>query len=404
MKKNNLLTAITSFWSKIKLEGYSNLFNINILIVLVSISVRFIYGLMNDLDSLIGFSISLLISALISTYVLNNFKYSKNIVLRFLQKMIIFNIIILFILFIFYYFSSLLGFIGFTSVYCSSGSIEDSLSQSPKSKEILSITLENDSSTEVSNEENIRGEPKNTNDNNDHYVIKLNKNALHNTAKVFVENAGQALKHFGENWAAGAAGGASGVAMVKATSGMAPLPRVALVGSTALVATTGVKVGQEIGKAITSNDIFANSMKESPHSNPDPERIPSPDPDIINSPLENGDLYSPLEIILISMLKLNVLTIILMIILLLLLFYRYFLEQNINIISSFVNKFMSNNFKEWYFKKINSGLNYKNKFVLIMFIIISILLIIFICMNIYANLELINNIDKYILVYNAKYK
>ena len=61
-----------------------------------------------------------------------------------------------------------------------------------------------------------------------------------------------------------------------------------------------IKVTSETAKpsetdTITKNMDIENSIKNSPHAVPNPDRIPSPDMNFINSPLERNELTSPLH-------------------------------------------------------------------------------------------------------------
>ena len=116
---------------------YINYKNIIVFIFIAYITIKFCYGLFGDLNNLIIFMIYLVISILLNTFVLDKFQFSKNIVIRFLQRFVIFYIMIMFVTGVLYYFGifSLI----FPTVYCSSGS--------ENSKELFSITLESKGGT-----------------------------------------------------------------------------------------------------------------------------------------------------------------------------------------------------------------------------------------------------------------
>ena len=109
---HRLFNLMCSNLFKFKMFLWSNMLNINIIIILSIFIIRFIYGLFIDLQSLIGFIISFILSSLITSYVLNNFKYSKNIYIRFLQRFIFFNLIFIFSLIFIYYIGYLFGLAG----------------------------------------------------------------------------------------------------------------------------------------------------------------------------------------------------------------------------------------------------------------------------------------------------
>lgn len=77
--------------------------NIISLIFLIFIFYKFIIGL--NLYSLLGFTFSFIFSSLISSFILNKFKFSNNKIVGILQKIIVFNIILLVALFICDYFN-----------------------------------------------------------------------------------------------------------------------------------------------------------------------------------------------------------------------------------------------------------------------------------------------------------
>jgi hypothetical protein len=71
----------------------------------------------------------------------------------------------------------------------------------------------------------------------------------------------------------------------------------------------------EAAKAISNNMDISNMIKNSPHSNVDPDRIPSPSNDFINSIIED---FTPLEVLLSTQFILN-----LVILILFILFFLY---------------------------------------------------------------------------------
>ena len=377
---------------------YINYKNIIVFIFIAYITIKFCYGLFGDLNNLIIFMIYLVISILLNTFVLDKFQFSKNIVIRFLQRFVIFYIMIMFVTGVLYYFGifSLI----FPTVYCSSGS--------ENSKELFSITLESKGGTsggvddeilDSENDKDAKGKGKGDNDDDKQYVVKIDKKIFHKgaqfakeTAKVLLEHADTVLPGFG--------GGMVGTAMVKYSQSMPPLQRLGMIAGTTVVAAAGTKIGTDIGKSITSNTDIMSSIKKSEHSNPDPDRVPSPDNDFINSPLEITELYSPLEVLIISMFKLNVLIFVLIIILLWLIFNRYIINNNLNLISSFVNKYTGNWFKNWFFKALDKGIDYRNNTIFIIFIFVTIILLMLLILNMYVSVVLMDNIDDYVTVYN----
>jgi hypothetical protein len=119
--------------------------------------------------------------------------------------------------------------------------------------------------------------------------------------------------------------------------------------------------------------------------------------------LESSEIVktnSPLEVLLISQFIFNALILILIIILLSMLFNRFVLTSNLDFISSLFEKYSSNNINQWFKNKIDKGNDYNNRFILIMFIVNSIMLIVFLFITLFISSELIVNIDSYVNVYN----
>nr|YP_011014451.1 hypothetical protein V2724_mgp28 [Pallidohirschioporus biformis]WQA11104.1 hypothetical protein [Pallidohirschioporus biformis] len=127
-------------------------------------------------------------------------------------------------------------------------------------------------------------------------------------------------------------------------------------------------------------------------------------PSFINCPLESNELAlrTPLEILLKCILSFNILEMILGIFIFILLFNRFIYNNNVRIISKYLNKYNNNKFVNWRLrtKFLNKSLNYNNNFITILFIIIVILFIIFKLINIYFSAELYLNTKDYVNVYN----
>ena len=129
----------------------------------------------------------------------------------------------------------------------------------------------------------------------------------------------------------------------------------------------------------------------------------------INCVLERGDYpnISPLEELLTYQLTLNVLIFISMILFLFIIFNKNILKYNLNFIRFLVknlDKYMlankSTRATDWINNKFNKGIDINNRFLFIMFILNSIVLIIILFLNFYISAELFGNIDKYVTVYN----
>jgi hypothetical protein len=310
------------------------------------------YTIELDFYNLIAMLISFVVSFVLSYWVLNLFKFSNNLFIAIIQKSVIFLLLYGFIAFILNWF----GIISLVA-YASSG---------------------NDS---YKVDINIKGEvPKKPTDD----LLKI---ATSLASKSF------------ETLGASAAGASVASATVKATQGLAIMPRLALIGGSALVTSAGVVFGVRGSYAMADNlkfsDYIKKSIKNSPHANPDINRVPSPDIGTrgfnINDPLEVGDMSSPLTELLDVILSFNVLELILIILLLYILLYQSILK--------YVNKFIPTKYHN--LKTIlEKGVDINTKFLNIMLVIVIVLLLIFKLANIFFSYELSHNIDSYVNVYN----
>jgi len=214
------------------------------------------------------------------------------------------------------------------------------------------------------------------------------------------EGAKMVAEHVIPNLTTGFVGGSVGVAMAKATTGMPPAQRALLVAGTAGATAASVTIGNKLGADISKNIDITSSIKNSRHGNPDIDRVPSPDQNMINCPIEKGDDSIPLVDILEGIFELNILEIVYIIILILIVFNRFFYKINVDFILKLVNKYLPEKYTAWLNKYTNTSVEINNKFTSIMFIVVSILLILVKLCNIYFTGHLYNNIDDYVLVYN----
>ena len=166
-------------------------------------------------------------------------------------------------------------------------------------------------------------------------------------------------------------------------------------------------VGSKIGEAVSENFEIKEQIKEierivknHPYSEPQIDRIPTPDSSLIPSMLENGDENIPLIKLLESLEILNVLEILLIIALIILLFNKNIFNMNIKIISYILNKYIPIKYHNKINTILNKGKEYNKKQINIFIVLIIILLLILKLENLYISLELNNNIADYVLVYN----
>lgn len=227
--------------------------------------------------------------------------------------------------------------------------------------------------------------------------------ALKIAAEVVLKSVEQVIPNIG----AGAAAGTSAVGVLKLTQGLTPAQRLVATGITSFVVATGTQAGLKASTAIAKNVDFNNMIKDFPHSDPDINRVPSPDQNFtIHSPLEKLELNdSPLEIILSSILSINICILLLILILFYLIFSRYLLSSNKDILFKILDTFLLKlRFKEEsierYKQILINGDKYSNLFIFIFFIIVTFLLLFFSLLNIYFISEIKNNLDSYVDVYN----
>ena len=176
------------------------------------------------------------------------------------------------------------------------------------------------------------------------YIIALDKEMVHKGMNALGQFIGNASSHILAHFGPGISGGTAGAAMVKSTSGMAPVPRVALVAATTAATAAATQVGVELSKAITKKTDVVEMIKQSEHSNPDPNRVPSPDPNIINSPLEDVESVIPLVGLLENLTLLNVAELLLIIVMFIIIFSKNINGFYIKIISYIVNKYIVNKY------------------------------------------------------------
>ena len=144
-------------------------------------------------------------------------------------------------------------------------------------------------------------------------VDKKTGDNVFNVANKFLDTVAKVADNISTNIGMGTAVGGVGSAMVKHTVGTPPLQRGAMIGMTCAVTALGTKIGMEGGAAIAKNINIKDSIKKSPHSDPDVEKIPSPVDTNFTVPsiLEDGGNSigdtSPLEMLLSHIFTLNIL-------------------------------------------------------------------------------------------------
>jgi len=348
------------------------IFNFISITFLLFIFYKFIMGL--SIPGFLGLIISAIISFLVSSFILNKFKFSNNKYIKILQIIVLINIIFIIGFLICDFFNIKI----WSEIWCDT---DDSNAGSTSNTENIVLKSEQTQDGEV-------------------YHLTVKKSTVDKITDAAIAGGKALIGTIAPNIGAGAAAGASASAMVKMTAGIPPFQRSAIVGGTAAVTAAGTIVGIESGKAISKNMSISEAIKNSRHGDPNIERVPSPDINIINSPLEEIENITPLEVLLNSLLSLNLLELLLFVILLLLLVNRYFYKFNMENIYKLIKKIMPVKFMTWYEKSVDKSIQYNTKFTNIMFIIIIILLILLKLGNLYICSELTLNTESYVQVYN----
>jgi len=240
------------------------------------------------------------------------------------------------------------------------------------------------------------------NKNEEYYSIKIKKNILDNAMEKGKELFMVGVKDLAPNLGIGAAVGKATAEAFKQTASMAPAPRLALVGTTALLTAAGTKIGIELGKASMDNKKIKNEIDASKLDGIDKDGRNSPsdfDGGYFHSVLEENEI--PLIIMLNGLCYLNYIEFSLILGLFSLLFRKILNRKLKRFILNL--KFNKNkkieNIKDENIS-LNKAFNTVDKYTdyLIVFIFICLFWIKFI--NIYFINNLAENIDSLVKVYN----
>lgn len=235
----------------------------------------------------------------------------------------------------------------------------------------------------------------------EYYNLKLNKDLVDNSLNNVGESSKVVVEKIVPELGVSVAVDAATSAAVKTTVGM-PLPqRMLTIGTIGAVSAIGTKIGLGVGNSITKNMDIKNIIKNSPHADLNPDRIPSPDMNFINSPLERNELTSPIQELLFYSFVLDVSTLILFFIVILLLLNKYFIIFNFNFLNYISKKFLTIKFSNWVNKNINKSTEINTKLNKFLIIYNCFLIFLFILLKIFITSELLVNIDSYVSVYNS---
>jgi hypothetical protein len=364
-----------------------------------------------DIFQIFIFSI---ISFAISMYISDNFKLSNNLFIKILQKLVFINSILALFCFIFY----LLDISIFSTLFCEG----DSENEYSNSGNTSSEGSENNNKNEEEGLKDIaRITTNRDNTNIEYYNFKFKKEIVDNVVEKGKDLAAGVVTDIGPNLGIGAAVGKVAAEAFKHTGGMAPAPRVAIVGTTALATAAGTKIGIELGKALMKNknmvdDKTTGVAPSSPSAKTSQElesnvgrNSPSDfDNGFIHSVLEESEI--PLIIMVSGLCYLNYIEFSLILSLFLLLFRKYLITKIIGFILSLKNKYNKESksttckalFKarEENLGSLNKSFKTLDKYsdLLIVFVFLCLFWIKFI--NIYYSSNLAGDIDSFVNVYN----
>jgi DNA-directed RNA polymerase len=341
--------------------------------------------------------ISTIIFFILHTFVLNNIKYSKYIIVKLLQKFFIYNIAVI-IVFLIY------GVIFSPEIHClgemESKNANDSSNSNSNNGNNIEGNRKESVKADINVKEVLEGGSKKV------YEVHLLVDK-DNTDRLATAIVKEGIGKYAPALGGAAAGGKAAAAAINATGGMPIVQRGVVVGGAAFVAATGAALGVNVAQTIMSNkskkEEIQKNINEVLHNQKDKgssteiDRIPSPDNNFINSPFEEN---IPLVVLINTIFTFNLLEILLVFIFLLVLFNKYFYKLNINIMSKITDKFKDNIIIDKFKNYMKYSAKYNDKFAFIMIIIISILFILIKLTNLLIVLELNNNIDDYVLVYN----
>ena len=318
----------------------STLLNLILVIILFVLFLVYLYILpLRQLPSII---LTSALSALFFYFIYYGLTYSNNTYIRLLQKCIVFSFcfyvpVLIGVIFDLYLFNAI-----FSTVNVSSG------------KDFISIVISSPNET---------------------YDISLPKKPVDVITKAFADIAVNVNTNIGN-------------AVIKNIA-FPPIPRTALAITTAGLTSTAVTIGPQGGAAIVLNLNSSSAIRNHPYANPNIDIIPSPDSTIINCPLENGDLSSPLVDLLHSIVSLNYLELLILIVIVIVLFNKYFS----NLFSKYSGSIITN-------KYIKISSEFHSKYMNFLLVFLLLLLLIVILMNLIFSSVLYTQIDDYILVYN----
>ena len=251
--------------SKSPRGGNNNNRQIFLIVISSFVIVVFVIYFFNRLTliELPGVIFSYLTSFVFFNFLYYKLNFSKNIYIRLLQKFVAFNLFFIVSILI----ASFLDFYIFQVIF-SDGNINDVKS----SVGIVANAVSDD------------------------YDLKIPKGPT----DIVVKAIGDAASNLTTNLGAAGAGGAVGAAVIKSIP-LPPVQRTALAVAAAGATSGAVTVGIQAGASIARNINNSSTIKNHPYGDTDINRVPSPEPNMMNSPLEYGDESIPLIDLLLNL-------------------------------------------------------------------------------------------------------
>lgn len=355
---------------------------LNIISIIIIVGSTYLFFSKLSLNQLPFVIFSFIFSFIIFHFVFNNINFSKNIFIRFLQKFVVYNLCFIFVIFI----------AGFFGIYFSNT--------------IFCEGVDDDNNNDNSGDNNVN---KNVNNpsNKDEEFYEVHAKLPKDPVDVLTKALGEAATNILSNIGAATAGGTIGAAVIKNIP-LPPAQRIAAAAAAAGVTSGLVTVGIEAGKAVSKNTSITEAVKShsslpavenGTETDPNIDRVPSPDLQIINSGLESCDQPIPIVDLLLQLVTLNLLQVIIVLTLIILMFNKYFSHLLKNFEVKFFNKFISTRYPH-ISKFLHKSNEYNIKIINILLIFLVVLLLLSILGNLYISSELYVNLDNYVLVYN----
>jgi hypothetical protein len=360
-------------WNKYLLNNLSYIFYIFFIIFIIYF---FNLGL---------YFFKLFISVVIFHFIFNKFKYSDNFVIKLLQKFILYCLCLYFSIYVMIFFDL------FNTISCDSDDEDDN------------EDLNNDRNDKDNNDDDNNNVNNKGNNNDENKSTSTNRSSL----EIIADTVVKVYKEMSDTSAAISAGGVAASAFIKSVPNAGLSTKVAGASAIGMGVSASTLVGSKVVGAISDNLDYKESIKDleesikdHPYSDPSHDRVPSPDRQIMDSPLESGDGSIPLIDLLESLVSLNMIELYLIISLILILFNQNIIDLYIKIVSKILNKYISIKYQNKIMNILNISKENNKKYNNILLIIIISILILIKLVNLFVSYHLYDKIDDYILVYN----